>query len=450
MRKRSFYYLCLIAMLEILLLAAALLLARYVPAFQTAQMERPLTYAGLVVLAALALALFAAWWLSRRLIRPLEDPAFGGQTYDELSPLLHELELRRSQVRSGAGELERKEADLQMIIQNMSEGLVIMDGTGVIITLNPAARELLAAEGDGVGKHLFALNRDPGLQAAVHMAIGGTSDESRIHIAQRMIHAIANPVIMDSEVKGVVLFLLDVTREYAAEQMRREFSANVSHELKTPLTAISGYAEIIQNGMVAPQDVPRFAGSIYQEAQRLIALVNDIIRLSRLDEGVLDGSKEEIDMMQLARSVAARLRQKAQSRQVCLEVSGEGFTARGEESLLEEMLYNLCDNGITYNRPEGKVEVILERSPAGNRVTVRDNGIGIPKEHQSRVFERFYRVDKSHSKEIGGTGLGLSIVKHVAMIHHLELKLESAPGKGTTITLQFPVEEKSGKESDQE
>ena len=450
MRKRSFYYLCLIAVLEILLVAAALLLAQYVPAFQEVRLERPFAYACCVVLAAAILAFVAAWWLSRRLIRPLEDPDRGGRTYDELSPLLHELELRRSQVRSGAGELERKEADLQMIVQNMGEGLVVMDAGGVILTLNPAARELLAAEAEGgVGKHLFALNRDPGLQAAVHMAMGGTSDEARLHIGNRTIHAIANPVVTDSEVKGVVLFLLDVTREYAAEQMRREFSANVSHELKTPLTAISGYAEIIQNGIAEPKDVPRFAGSIYQEAQRLIALVNDIIRLSRLDEGVLEGESQEVDMLQLTRDVAARLRQKAQSRQVCLEVSGESFTTRGELSLLEEMLYNLCDNGITYNRPEGKVQVILEPSPSGNRITVRDNGIGIPKEHQSRVFERLYRVDKSHSKETGGTGLGLSIVKHVAMLHHIELKLESVPGEGTAITLQFPVE-KSGKESNQE
>lgn len=365
----------------------------------------------------------------------------GYYNYDDIQSMADELRHRRSLDRDRTSALEKREGDLRLIMENMSEGLVIMDASGVIISMNRGAETLLLTDGQlYVGKHLFAVCRNSALQAAVHMAIGGTTDEAHFQLQGKHIHAIANPVSKDISSGGVVLFLLDVSREYAAEQLRREFSANVSHELKTPLTSISGYAEIMKNGMVAAQDVPRFAGNIYHEAQRMIALINDIIHLSRLDEDTEVGELTPVDLLALSKSVASRLQQKADTHQIQLYVTGSSAVVRGDAGLLEEMLFNLCDNAITYNRPGGWAEISVSLEQGGAVVRVQDNGIGIPAEHQGRVFERFYRVDKSHSRATGGTGLGLSIVKHGAQFHRAEVHLSSTPDLGTSIYLRFPAE----------
>ncbi|CCX37546.1 putative uncharacterized protein [Clostridium sp. CAG:1013] len=248
----------------------------------------------------------------------------------------------------------------------------------------------------------------------------------------------ANPVFRDGEVEGAVVVILDITEREERENLRREFTANVSHELKTPLTSISGFAEIIQNGIVKPQDIPRFAGNIYVESQRLISLVDDILNLSRLDEEDVQLEREDFDLAALARDVADRLKDSAKKNGVVISVQGNKTMVNGVKSIVDEMVYNLVDNGVKYNKKNGRVTVTAETLPEGPTITVTDTGIGIPQGDVDRVFERFYRVDKSHSKEIGGTGLGLSIVKHGAAFHNAKVSLESVEGKGTTVRLTFP------------
>lgn len=440
MRRRCLGYFLLLMILVVFLFALAVLLSDDIPILQAMYLHAPEAYILFSALMALCAGFLAALPLSSLIARPPQN-LNGQYNYDTLPSLLDELSYRRRQDRSRATALEKHEKDLRLIMDNMSEGLVIMNGDGVIISMNKGAEALILTTCQPyVGKHLFAICRNSALQAAVHMAIGGTTDEAHFQLQGKHIHAIANPVFTGGGSGGIVLFLLDTTREYVAEQMRREFSANVSHELKTPLTSISGYAELMKNGIVAPQDVPRFAGNIYREAQHLIALVNDIIRLSRLDEDADVGEFAPVDLLALAQTVVFRLQQKAATLQVALTVTGVPITVQGDMSILEEMLFNLCDNAITYNRPGGRAEVFLRQEKKGPSITVWDNGIGIPLEHQSRVFERFYRVDKSHSRATGGTGLGLSIVKHGAQFHRAEIQLTSTPDKGTTIHLQFQAE----------
>lgn len=440
MRRRWLGYFLLLLIPAVFLFAVAVLLPEDVPALGRLYRASPGIYVFVSALITIGFGFFAGLLLSRSFFAPLQHVK-GRYDYDDIQSMADELQRRRSLDRNRTTALEKREGDLRLIMENMSEGLVIMDAGGVIISMNRGAETLLLTDGQPyVGKHLFAVCRNSALQAAVHMAIGGTTDEAHFQLQGRRIHAIANPVSKDIASGGVVLFLLDVSREYAAEQMRREFSANVSHELKTPLTSISGYAEIMKNGMVAAQDVPRFAGNIYHEAQRLIALINDIIHLSRLDEDTEIGELAPVDLLALAKTIESRLQQKAEAHQVQLRVTGSAAVVRGDAGLLEEMLFNLCDNAITYNRPGGWAEISVSLEQGAPVVAVRDNGIGIPPEHQGRVFERFYRVDKSHSRATGGTGLGLSIVKHGAQFHQAEVQLSSTPDLGTTIYLQFPAE----------
>ena len=273
-------------------------------------------------------------------------------------------------------------------------------------------------------------------------ALSGKRSQQMLHLNGRYCQLLANPVLADGKPAGAVLVLLDVTEQEQRDELRREFTANVSHELKTPLTSISGIAEIMQSGMVKPEDIQSFAGDIYQEAQRLIALVEDIIRLSRLDEGAESLEREPVNLLSIAQDVARRLDSAAQKDGVTLKVMGLSVEVRGIPSVLDEMVYNLCDNAIKYNHPGGTVNVTVAPTDDGSaEVTVEDTGIGIPVEDQSRVFERFYRVDKSHSKEIGGTGLGLSIVKHGASLHGAQIHMDSQVGRGTSVQLLFPHHE---------
>lgn len=275
------------------------------------------------------------------------------------------------------------------------------------------------------------------MQSTVDAALKGDISSAVLNLDERVVQVFGNPVIEDGKVRGAVLFILDVTQKQKAEQMRKEFSANVSHELKTPLTSISGYAELMLNGMAAPEDVPGFARKIYDEAARLIVLVNDIIKISRLDEKDIRQSKETVDLYKMAGEIEDRLEQVAEKAGVTLKLEGETVNVCAVRSMMDDLIYNLCENGIKYNRPGGSVEVLITERDQHPIIQVSDTGIGIPREYQERIFERFYRIDKSHSKQTGGTGLGLSIVKHVVECHNGYIEIHSVPDEGTVITIHL-------------
>ena len=380
--------------------------------------------------------------LSRQIIRPileldLEHPE-ECNVYDELSPLLTRIRRQNDTIRAQMEEARQRQGEFTALTENMSEGFVLLDRKGHILSYNSGALRLLGAPAPAEEASVLTLDRSDVFQHVVERALNGQRNQARLEREERCIQLLADPVSRDGQVDGAVLVLLDVTEREQGEKLRREFTANVSHELKTPLTAISGMAEIIKNGMVKPEDVAGFAGDIYKETQRLITLVEDIIHLSRLDEGGGGLSRESVDLLQLARKVEERIEPLAKQSQVEIKVEGASFSVQGVPAVLEEMLYNLCDNAVKYNRPGGRVQVSVAPREHGGVVTVTDNGIGIPAQDPQRVFERFYRVDKSHSKEIGGTGLGLSIVKHGAVLHDAQVELESAVGQGTTVRLIFP------------
>ena len=381
--------------------------------------------------------------LSRGIIRPvleldLEHPEENGGVYDELSPLLTRIRRQNDTIQSQIELLRRRRQEFTALTENMSEGFLLLDQKGRVLSYNTGALKLLGAQPPAEEANVLTLDRSDPFRQVVSQVLEGRRCQGRLERNGRSLQLLADPVFRDDACAGAVLMLLDVTEKEQGEQMRREFTANVSHELKTPLTSISGMAEIMKDGLVRAEDIQGFAADIYKESQRLIRLVEDIIHLSRLDEGGADLEKKEVDLLELARTVQERLRPTAGQSGVELEVSGEHQTISGIPSVVEEMIYNLLDNAIKYNRPGGKAAVTVSGAPDGVVVTVSDTGIGIPLEDQNRVFERFYRVDKSHSKEIGGTGLGLSIVKHAAALHNAQVELNSTPGQGTTVRLCFP------------
>lgn len=381
--------------------------------------------------------------LSRGIIRPvleldLEHPEENGGVYDELSPLLTRIRRQNDTIQSQIELLRRRRQEFTALTENMSEGFLLLDQKGRVLSYNTGALKLLGAQAPAEEANVLTLDRSDPFRQVVSQVLEGRRCQGRLERNGRSLQLLADPVFRDDACAGAVLVLLDVTEKEQGEQMRREFTANVSHELKTPLTSISGMAEIMKDGLVRAEDIQGFAADIYKESQRLIRLVEDIIHLSRLDEGGADLEKKEVDLLELARTVQERLRPTAGQSGVELEVSGEHQTISGIPSVVEEMIYNLLDNAIKYNRPGGKAAVTVSGAPDGVVVTVSDTGIGIPLEDQNRVFERFYRVDKSHSKEIGGTGLGLSIVKHAAALHNAQVELNSTPGQGTTVRLCFP------------
>ena len=393
-----------------------------------------------VILAAAAVAaaaiLTAAVCLGR-LVRPVDPDAEERPDWEELEPLLRRLDEQKAALRVRREELEDKENKLTAITENMTEGLALLDGSGAVLVINAAALRLLGGEADAVGRHISAVNADNRLQASAHQAIGGSANREILALNGRKIQVVANPVLVDGAARGAVLMFIDVTERVAAEEMRREFSANVSHELKTPITTISGYAELMKAGLSRPEDVPELAGKIYAEARRLIDLISDIIRLSRLDESAGTFPTEEVELLSAAEAACARLESRARALEITVAVSGEPERVRGDAQLIDEMITNLCDNGVKYNHPGGHVWVRVSRENGAPVLSVEDDGIGIAPEHLDRVFERFYRGDKSRSKETGGTGLGLSIVKHAAAWHRAELRAESVPGRGTRISIVF-------------
>ena len=395
---------------------------------------------ALVMVLAFCLALWLAGRLARQLVEPinavdLNDP--GDEIgYEELAPLVGKLRSQKRQISRQMEDLRRRREEFTAITENMSEGLVIIDRETRVLSYNAAALRLLDAQAPGEEDSVLALNREPGFRRCVEEALAGRRREELLEREDACCRVLANPVEQDGAVTGAVLIVLDVTEKERREALRREFTANVSHELKTPLTAILGTAEILENGLVKPEDIPHFAGNIHREAQRLIGLVNDIIKLSRLDEGGTAAQWETVDLHAMAEEVLRQLAPAAEKQQVAMTLEGGSASVRGVPQIVEEIIYNLCDNAIAYNQPGGSVTVAVADVPEGGRVTVRDTGIGIPQELRERVFERFSRVDKSHSS--GGTGLGLSIVKHGAAYLGARVELDSEPGKGSTFTLAFP------------
>ena len=391
----------------------------------------------IVVLAVILSALLASR-LSKRIVGPLNaidlDHPLENDTYDELSPLLTRVERQQRQIRSQLDELTRRRRELEAVTSSMSEGLILLDAEGGILSINPAAKKVFGADDECVGKDILTVDRSPELRAVMEKASRGERGEATIERMGLEYQLTASPVSGG----GAVLLVFDVTERAFAERNRREFTANVSHELKTPLQGIIGSAELLENGLVKQEDVPRFIGHIRSEAQRLVTLIGDIIRLSQLDEGE-PMPAEPVELLALAREAAESLQSAAAARNVTVTVEGEPVALTGVRRLLYEIVFNLCDNAIKYNTDGGRVQVTVTKENETAAVTVRDTGIGIPPDQQDRVFERFYRVDKSHSKASGGTGLGLSIVKHAVQYHHGAIHLQSEVGKGTEIRVTFPL-----------
>ena len=396
----------------------------------------------LVLATALILSGVLAGRLARRITEPLNrldlEQPLENDTYEELAPLLRRMEHQRLLLRQQMDELKRRSEEFEQITGSMNEGLLLLDEAGTVLSINPAAQRLLGANTDCVGQDLLTVDRDVALSEAVREAKAQGHSEFRGQRNGREYQFDVTRIQSEGRTAGVVLLVFDVTERAFAERNRREFTANVSHELKTPLQGIIGSAELLENGMVKQEDVPRFVGHIRAEAQRLVTLIGDIIRLSQLDEGE-PMPTEPVELLAVAQEAAENLQGAAAARDVTVTVEGEPVEIPGVKRLLYEIVYNLCDNAIKYNVAGGSVRLTVARCGAEAAVTVADTGIGIPADQQSRVFERFYRVDKSHSKASGGTGLGLSIVKHAVQYHHGGIHLQSEVGKGTEICVTFPV-----------
>lgn len=380
--------------------------------------------------------------LSKKVVEPvnkldLEHPE-ENEVYEEVAPLLSRMYKQNREIKNQIDAARRQQEEFSIITENMQEGLVVIDRYTMILSGNASVWKLFHVNGPKNGESVYVLNRSEEFQSIIDKALDGKHNEAVLKVDGSDIHVVANPVMREEQVEGAVLLLVNVTEKLEREKLRREFSANVSHELKTPLTSISGFAEIIQDGYVKEEDVRAFAGRIYKEAQRLITLVEDVIRISQLDEGEVPYEWTETDLYQTAKNVFGTLSEAAKKQDVHLYIEGDRVQLHTVPNILEEVLFNLCDNAIKYNKPGGSVCICLTENEESVCISVKDNGVGIPKEDQSRVFERFYRVDKSHSKEIGGTGLGLSIVKHGVSFLGGEVELESTPGQGTEITVSFP------------
>lgn len=396
----------------------------------------------LILSAAALLSLWLANRLSQAIVRPLNaldlNAPLANHTYPEIQPLLQRLENQQAQLRQQARALAQHEKEFHTATKALPEGLVLLSRTGSILSINPAASGLLNVTPNCIGADFSVANRNPEIAALVETAFTGKKAEKVILLENNAYMAAARPVRTENRLSGVVLLLLDLTQKQKAEELRREFTANVSHELKTPLHSISGYAELLKNGLVLPGDQKQFSEKIYTEAQRLIALVEDILRLSRLDEGAANMDWVSTDLYTTLMTTARELEAAAELAGVTLDISGGTSILSGIPQLHSAIIFNLLDNAIKYNHRGGQVTARLENRENAVILTVSDTGMGIPPAHQDRIFERFYRVDKSHSKEVGGTGLGLSIVKHAVQILHADLTLHSIPDQGTSITVTFP------------
>ena len=398
---------------------------------------------SIVIVLAVVLSVVLAVRLSKSIVKPLNEidlnHPLSNEGYDELAPLLRRIDGQQKQLRGQKTRLEQKQAELDTIIGSMSEGMVLLNERGKIVSINPAAMRLLGTSWNCVGTDMLTVSRNLDLHDILSRALQGQSEVQTVSLEAGKYQISASPIMSEEKVVGAALCFFDVTEKEKAEQMRREFTSNVSHELKTPLHSISGYAELLQNDMVKQEDIVPFAGKIYREAQRMTSLVEDILSLSHLDEGAEDMEWTEVKLYELASKAIAGLEAEAKAAKVTVSLSGEDCRLHGIPQLLHSIIYNLCDNAIKYNKVGGEVKVSVEKQDAGAVLTVSDTGIGIPAQEQARIFERFYRVDKSRSKEVGGTGLGLSIVKHAVLIHHGTIEVDSAVDEGTTITVRLPI-----------
>ena len=380
--------------------------------------------------------------ISKRIVKPineldLESPE-ENRIYEELSPLLSKIHRQNREIQNQLELAKQQQEEFALITENMQEGLIVIDKYTMILSANSSAWNLFHMDRGCQGESVYCLDREEEFRHAIEQVLSGEHTELVLKLNGSDIQLIANPVIRDKKTEGAVVLLVNVTEKLERESLRREFSANVSHELKTPLTSISGFAEIMQGGLVKNEDIPKFAGRIYKESQRLLQLVEDVIQISQLDEEKTSYVWEPVDVYQVCKNAFESLKEKAKRLNVHLYICGERMKMEAVRTLLEEAIYNVCDNAIKYNRNDGSVSVFLTQTAQEIQIVVKDTGVGIPKEDQDRVFERFYRVDKSHSKEIGGTGLGLSIVKHAVEALKGSVILRSEEGNGTEICMKFP------------
>ena len=393
-----------------------------------------------IILISVVVALIMSHKMATAIVKPLnkldlENPT-EIETYEELTPILTKINKQHKQITRQMQDLRRMSDEFEQITNSMNEGLVLLDDKGTTLSINAAAKKLFAVESDVVGRNFLTVDRSADMRHAIEKALKGKHGEFREERNGNEYQFVVNRTESEGKTVGVVILCFDVTETAFAERNRKEFTANVSHELKTPLQSIIGSAELLENGLVKPEDTERFVGNIKKEASRLVALINDIIRLSQLDEDS-EPATESVDLYELSKEVVEALSASAAKRQVNLELKGESCIIKGIRRYLYEIIYNLCDNAIRYNKENGKVIIDVSQKDGNTVLSVTDTGIGIPVEHQSRIFERFYRVDKSHSKETGGTGLGLSIVKHAVGYHDGTIKLDSKVNEGTVITVTF-------------
>ena len=397
-----------------------------------------------ILISSALLSYIIARYMAKQIVSPINalnlDSPFENDIYDELSPLLTRIDRQNRDIKKQMLEITKKQHEFNAVTNNMREGLILISAKGNILSINESAGEIFQADIEkSIGSHILTVNRSVTMQKVFEGALSGINTEALLSINSRHFQLLGSPVVSQSSVLGVVILLLDITDKHSAERSRREFSANVSHELKTPLTSILGFAEIMKEGLAKHEDMQGFAERIHYEASGLLTLIDDILELSQLDEKTELPDREHVDLFSLAENVLSRLKPIADKKGVNLTLQGEHVVVSGYEKILDGMLYNLCDNAIKYNVAGGNATVTIAYKDSKPIVIVSDTGIGIPPEHRPHIFERFYRVNKSRSKEIGGTGLGLSIVKHGAILHDITIDMQSDENKGTTFTLTFPV-----------
>ncbi|MBE6021288.1 MAG: PAS domain S-box protein [Clostridiales bacterium] len=395
---------------------------------------------AIIILIAISLSAWLAHRMAKKVVEPLNKLDFdnpnNNEAYEELSPLLHRIHAQRREIKEQVWALKRKQDEFDQITGNMKEALILLDNTGRILSMNPAAKTLFDASSLCIGEDFLTIDRKYNMRMALEKANEEGHADFRSEKNGREYQLDLSRIDSDGKNHGMVILAFDITEQVNAEKHRKEFTANVSHELKTPLQSIIGSAELMENGIVKDEDIPRFVGHIRKEASRLVFLIDDIIRLSQLDEGT-EMPREDVSLKALSEEVCQTLADAAKLKDISLEVTGDDGVINGVRRLLYEVIYNLCDNAIKYNNPGGYVKVYVTEQPGSVHISVSDTGIGISPEYQDKVFERFYRVDKSHSKQSGGTGLGLSIVKHAVQYHHGKITVESELNKGTTISVMF-------------
>ena len=396
----------------------------------------------LVVIIAAMVSLGVAAIVARVVVKPinsidLKNPDIGA-SYSEIAPLLHRISEQNHEIDQQIAELTRSRKEFSLITENMSEGFIIIDSRTEVLSYNTAALKILGSDFTGSSRSVLVLNRSEAFRSAVEDALAGKRSETDLTLSEKIYQVIATPAFTGSSVTGAVMIILDITEKEAREELRREFTSNVSHELKTPLTTIYGISDMLVGGIVKPEDIPGFAKNIRDEAGRMITLIQDILKLSQLDENTFSDQRERVDLYELAQSAAERLRPQADEKHVTISVTGERSEFTGIATVLEEMIYNLLDNAVKYNKQGGRADVDVRSSGDDIVVTVSDTGIGVPADSIDRIFERFYRADKSHSRKIGGTGLGLSIVKHGVSLHGGSITVKSSEGSGTTFTMALP------------